>query len=84
MCSANIAYISVFQPGFCKWLPGVPPKQVEISWNEIHIHSSMRLFVPIPLFQRFVTERIDNWIIAYIGFHEQRKHLQKASLQQKG
>jgi len=26
---------SVFQPGFREWLPGVPPKQAEIAWDEI-------------------------------------------------
>jgi len=44
MCSANTAYVSIFQPGFCKWLPGVLLKQTEIGWDKIHIHSSMRLY----------------------------------------
>ena len=39
-------YNSVFQPGFHEtsgfreWLPGVPPKQTEISWDEIRKHAS--------------------------------------------
>jgi len=28
---------------FREWLPGVPPKQTEISWDESRNHSSMRL-----------------------------------------
>jgi len=42
-------YVSVCQPGFRgtlgfrEWLPGVPPKQTEIAWNEIRNHSAMRL-----------------------------------------
>jgi len=34
---------SVFQPGFREWLPGLPPKQTEIAWDEICDHSSMPL-----------------------------------------
>jgi len=43
------SYISVFQPGFrgtsgfSEWLPGVPPKQTEIAWDEIRNYSFMRL-----------------------------------------
>jgi len=29
--------------GFREWLPGVPPKQTEIAWDEIRNHSSVRL-----------------------------------------
>ena len=36
-------YPSVFQPGFREWLPGVPPKQTWIAWNETSNHSSMQL-----------------------------------------
>jgi len=32
-----------FSTGFREWLPGVPPKQTEIAWDEIRNHSSMQL-----------------------------------------
>jgi len=41
----------------------VPLKLTEIAWDDIRIHSSV--LVPIPLFQRFIREsRIDTWIVA--------------------
>jgi len=48
---ATIVHTSVFQPGFREWLPGVPPKGIEIAWDEISNHSSMRC------------SNIDTWII---------------------
>jgi len=44
-----ILYGSVFQPGFRgtsgfrEWLPGVPLKRTEFSWDEIRNHISMLL-----------------------------------------
>ena len=57
--------------GFREWLPRILPKQTEIAWGEIRNHISMRLQ------QHW---RLDNCM----GFHEQRKHLRKVPLQQKG
>ena len=67
-----------FQPEFRKWMPGVPPKQTEIAWDEIRNHSCG--VVANATFTGLLQKvgHLDHWI----GFHEQRKYFRKVPLQQ--
>jgi len=65
--------------GFHEWLPVVPPKQTEIAGTKF-ANTVLCGCSNATVSQVYYKIRIDHCI----GFHEQRKHLRKVPLQQKG